>query len=121
MNKTILIIAVLSMLALLSTTAESSPSISPTASSGAVSVSSHSRTPATGPADINTADEQTLTSLKGVGVKKAQALIAYRQIHGSYKSLNDLTQVKGWGKKSLRRIMDNNPGRLRVGHPDSSR
>ena len=46
--------------------------------------------------DINTADAQTLAAtIKGVGEKKAEAIIAYRQQHGPFKSVDDLVQVRG--------------------------
>ena len=52
--------------------------------------------------NINTADVQTLTTeLKGVGEKKAQAIIDYRDEHGPFKSATDLTAVKGIGDKLL--------------------
>ena len=52
--------------------------------------------------NINTADVQTLTAeLKGVGEKKAQAIIDYRDEHGPFRSASDLTSVKGVGDKLL--------------------
>ena len=62
--------------------------------------------------NINLADAKKLVELKGVGEKKAQAIVTYRQLHGQFKSVNDLAQVKGIGEKSLVRILKNNPNRL---------
>lgn len=46
--------------------------------------------------DINTADAQTLAAtIKGVGTKKAEAIIAYRDKHGPFKSVDGLAQVRG--------------------------
>ena len=46
--------------------------------------------------NINTADKETLMEvIKGVGEKKAEAIIEYRKEHGSFKSVDDLTNVKG--------------------------
>jgi competence protein ComEA len=57
---------------------------------------------AAGQVNINTADVQTLaTELKGVGEKKAQAIIDYRKEHGPFKSITDLSSVKGIGDKLL--------------------
>ena len=57
--------------------------------------------------NINTADVQTLTTeLKGVGEKKAQAIIDYRDEHGPFKSATDLTAVKGIGNKLLEDNVD---------------
>ena len=52
--------------------------------------------------DINSASaEQIAQSLKGVGLKKAQAIVAYRQKAGRFKTVDDLLNVKGVGKKLL--------------------
>ena len=48
--------------------------------------------------NINTADANTLSSeLSGIGQSKAEAIVAYREQHGPYKQLEDLTNVKGIG------------------------
>lgn len=52
--------------------------------------------------NINTADVQTIASeLQGIGEKKAQAIIDYRVEHGPFKSVTDITAVKGIGDKVL--------------------
>lgn len=49
--------------------------------------------------DINTADVTTLTgSVKGIGKKRAEAIIAYRKSHHGFKSLEELAEVKGLGQ-----------------------
>lgn len=50
---------------------------------------------------INNANVKTLTSLKGVGKVKAQAIINYRETYGTFTSLNSLANVKGIGEKVL--------------------
>ena len=46
--------------------------------------------------NINTADKETLmNAIKGVGEKKADAIIAYREINGNFKSIDELTNIKG--------------------------
>jgi competence protein ComEA len=48
--------------------------------------------------NINTADADTLSSeLSGIGQSKAEAIVDYRQQHGPYKQVEDLTNVKGIG------------------------
>lgn len=48
--------------------------------------------------NINTADAQSISKvLSGVGLKKAQAIVAYREQYGEFKTLNELTDVKGIG------------------------
>lgn len=50
------------------------------------------------PVNINTADEIALAnSLKGVGEARAKAIVAYRQEHGPFKSVEELSEVKGIG------------------------
>ncbi|MFA6700284.1 MAG: helix-hairpin-helix domain-containing protein [Thiomicrospira sp.] len=60
------------------------------------------------PVNINTADAQTIAdSLKGVGLAKAKAIVLYREQHGAFKQLADLTQVSGIGDKTLEMNADN--------------
>ena len=48
--------------------------------------------------NINTADVHELTDrLKGVGEKKAQAIVDYREANGDFRSLGQLEKVKGIG------------------------
>ena len=51
--------------------------------------------------DINKADIETLALLKGVGEKRAKAIITYRELNGEFKSLEDLKNVKGVGQRTL--------------------
>ena len=50
---------------------------------------------------INEANKKQLISLKGIGVKKAQAIISYREENGVFSSLDELINVKGVGSKIL--------------------
>lgn len=56
---------------------------------------------AAGTVDINSADVQTLQTLDGIGPSKAQAIVAYRQANGPFKSVEDFGKVKGIGDKTL--------------------
>ena len=49
--------------------------------------------------NINTATVEELKTLKGVGEKKAEAIIEYRKKNGSFKTKEDLMKVRGIGKK----------------------
>lgn len=61
------------------------------------------------PININTATaEQIAENLQGVGIKKAQAIIQYRELNGKFHSTEDLLNVKGIGESTLR----NNQGNL---------
>lgn len=52
--------------------------------------------------NINTASAAEIAaSLKGVGLKTAEAIVAYRDTHGQFQSLDALTMVKGVGSKTV--------------------
>ena len=56
----------------------------------------------TGPkVNINAASVSELQQLSGVGQKKAEAIIQYREQNGKFKSINELENVKGIGPKLL--------------------
>ena len=56
--------------------------------------------------NINTADEAALKSLKGIGEKRAKAIIEYREKNGSFKTVDDLAKVKGIGDKQVGKLKD---------------
>ncbi|MDD4915810.1 MAG: helix-hairpin-helix domain-containing protein [Methylococcales bacterium] len=57
------------------------------------------------PVNINKADAQAISaSLKGIGPKKAEAIVDYRNQHGGFKNLKELENVKGVGAKTLQAI-----------------
>lgn len=51
--------------------------------------------------NINTASQAELETLSGIGPKKAQKIIAFREEQGSFKSIEDLKNVSGFGEKSV--------------------
>ena len=55
--------------------------------------------PKEGKVNINTATVEEIKTLKGVGEKKAEAIIEYRKKNGSFKTKEDLMKVRGIGKK----------------------
>lgn len=56
------------------------------------------------PVNVNKADAATLAkSLDGIGHAKAEAIVAWRDEHGPFKSVDDLGQVKGIGPATLER------------------
>jgi len=67
--------------------------------------------PAWAAVDINTATQSELESVRGIGPAKAHAIIVYRQKNGAFKSLDELDQVKGFGKTSVLKLK----GQLTVG------
>ena len=57
--------------------------------------------------DLNTASEQQLRTVKGIGPVKARAILAYRAKYGSFRSLSDLRKIKGFGAKTVSRLAPN--------------
>lgn len=57
------------------------------------------RPPAASPStiNVNTADAAALVALKGVGEKKARAIVAFRKSHGPFATLEDFEEVPGIG------------------------
>ncbi len=57
--------------------------------------------------NLNTADAEALAeALDGVGPAKAQAIVAYREANGPFKSVDELVKVKGIGLKTVERNRD---------------
>lgn len=56
--------------------------------------------------NINTAGEDELQKLSGIGPSMAKRIIDYRNSNGNFKSIDELTSVKGIGSKILEEISD---------------
>ncbi|MCD5491460.1 helix-hairpin-helix domain-containing protein [Lactobacillus delbrueckii] len=85
--------------------AASAPASSPSAS--ASSVSSSTSGAASGDLiNLNTATASDLQKLNGIGEKKAEQIIAYRQEKGAFKSIDELKEVSGIGDKTFAAIKD---------------
>lgn len=57
--------------------------------------------------NINTADKESLMmSIKGVGETRAEAIIAYREQNGAFKSVEELAEVRGIGTSIVEKNMD---------------
>ena len=56
--------------------------------------------------NINTASVQELMKLKGVGEKKAQAIVDYRNENGRFETIEDIINVSGIGEKTLENLRD---------------
>lgn len=64
--------------------------------------------------NINKADSSALAAVPGIGKHKADSIIEYRQSHGPFKEIHDLTKVKGISEKKLENILKHNPAQLSV-------
>ena len=58
----------------------------------------------TGVVNINTATVEELQLLPGIGEARARAVIELRKRNGGFKSVDELTQVKGIGETALERL-----------------
>ena len=67
--------------------------------------------------NVNTADAATIAAkLDGVGLKKAEAIVRYRDENGRFDAPADLAKVKGIGDATIAR----NAGRIAVSTADSA-
>jgi competence protein ComEA len=55
---------------------------------------------------LNTADLVTLETLPGIGPSLAQRILDYRQAHGPFEGIEELTEVSGIGPATLEKIRD---------------
>ena len=56
--------------------------------------------------NINTATVQDFEALPGIGPVMAQRIVDYRDEHGPFKSVEELTKVKGIGESKLEELLD---------------
>jgi competence protein ComEA len=80
--------------------------IGQSSNSGGGSANNNGGAPAigNGKVNINKASAAELQSLSGIGPAKAQAIINYREEHGSFGRIEDLTKVSGIGTATLEKI-----------------
>ncbi|EGP66097.1 comEA protein [Streptococcus sp. oral taxon 056 str. F0418] len=56
--------------------------------------------------NLNTATEADFQTISGIGQKRAQDIIAYREANGKFKSVDDLKNVTGIGAKTLEKLKE---------------
>ena len=57
------------------------------------------------PVNINTADAKTIgEALSGIGPKKAEAIVKYREEQGPFKTVDELVNIEGIGEKTIEKI-----------------
>jgi len=56
------------------------------------------------PVNVNEATTEDLVAISGIGPKRAESIVAYREKNGPFSSLSDLVKVKGIGEKSFTRM-----------------
>lgn len=70
--------------------------------------------------DINHADVKTLMRLKGVGKRRAESIVAYRRKQGPFRTVSELSKVKGISDKRLAQLIKKNPRQITLGHPGAT-
>jgi comEA protein len=56
------------------------------------------------PIDVNTASEEQLEVIPGIGPAMAQRIIAWREENGRFESVEDLLNIRGIGVKTLEKL-----------------
>ncbi|MEK5250896.1 competence protein ComE [Bacillus mycoides] len=59
-----------------------------------------------GKVQINTASKEQLEKITGIGSRKAENILKYREEHGPFQKIEDLLEIDGIGAKSLEKIKD---------------
>lgn len=54
--------------------------------------------------NINKANSAQLQSLNGIGPTKAHEILKYRKVHGGFRSVDELVNVKGIGPKTVQKL-----------------
>jgi len=93
-NLTLIITSLLAILAFSQPTVAAGKSVEPT--------SSKMKAQKTQTLHLNSADAKEIAKkLKGIGMKKAVAIVEYRKAHGGFKTIEELASVKGIGVKTI--------------------
>ncbi|WP_212934828.1 helix-hairpin-helix domain-containing protein [Bacillus hominis] len=59
-----------------------------------------------GKVQINTASKEQLEKITGIGSRKAESILKYREEHGPFQKIDDLLEIDGIGTKSIEKIKD---------------
>lgn len=62
------------------------------------------RRPVSFPIDLNTAQRKEFMELPGIGEQLAERILQYRKAHGAFRTIEQLREVKGIGKKRMDRL-----------------
>lgn len=56
--------------------------------------------------NLNTASENDLQNISGIGKKKAEDIVAYREEHSKFSSIDELKNISGIGDKTLEKLKE---------------
>ncbi len=59
-----------------------------------------------GKVNLNTASEEQLMTLPGIGEAKAKSIIAYREKHGAFQKIEDVMEISGIKEALFQKIQD---------------
>lgn len=59
-----------------------------------------------GPVNLNSASAEQLMTLPGIGEVKAAAIIAYREAHDGFKTIEEIMEVSGFGEATFERLKE---------------
>lgn len=59
-----------------------------------------------GKIDLNTADAEELMRLEGIGEKRAEDIVAYREEKGGFRKIEEIMEVPGIGEKVFEQIRE---------------
>ena len=111
MRNNVLTYLLLPLLTCLSFSVSAAPASAPVPVVEQVELQAATSSAPKGTVDLNQADALTLQSeLNGIGKAKAEAIVAYREAHGPFQSVDELLEIKGIGNALLER----NREKLRV-------
>ena len=66
--------------------------------------------------NLNTASVSQLThAIRGIGPKRAEAIVAYRQAHGAFQAVTEIARIKGIGRSFVKQHAQEIENRLAVG------
>src|ERR1700726_202501 len=72
---------------------------------GAVAVSLPAKKkPPAAPINLNTASSEELQQVPGIGPVTAEKILQMRKSYGAFKSVDDLSAIRGLGKKRLEKM-----------------
>jgi competence protein ComEA len=54
--------------------------------------------------NINRANSAQLQTLNGIGPVKSQEIVKYRKLHGGFRTVDELVNVKGIGPKTVAKL-----------------
>jgi competence protein ComEA len=80
------------------------PGVDPAAVSGAPTPATDGAPAAAAPVNLNTANAQQLDVLPGIGPATAATIIKDREVHGPFRSVDDLGRVRGIGDSKLEQL-----------------